>query len=213
MGQYFTNDPNVKSQIRNIDLTFKGKKFDFSSDNGVFSKEKIDQGSIVFLNTLFEKAEIQGKILDLGCGYGTIGLILASFYHEAKFLLVDINTRACALARVNKDKFNLTNVEIRVSDCFDSIQESFDVILINPPIRAGKKVIYKMFLEAYRYLNNNGKLYIVIRKDQGAKSASNYIESVFNNCTMIARDKGYYVYEAIKEFPKQSKFEYKEDLQ
>lgn len=202
MGQYFTNDPKIKSKERVISCNFNGHQFDFISDNGVFSKSEIDQGSLVFLKAIYKFEKLDGKILDLGSGYGTIGLILAHFSKGAKFLLADVNTRACALARENARKFNLDNVEIRESDCFSTIDETFDFILINPPIRAGKKVIYKMFLEAYSHLNANGKLLIVIRKNQGAETASKYIQSVFNNCTLIDRDKGYHIYEAIKEVSK-----------
>lgn len=202
MGQYFTNDPKIRSKERIISCNFKGHQFDFISDNGVFSKSEIDQGSLVFLKAVDKYSQIQGKILDLGSGYGTIGLILAHFYKGANFLLADVNTRACILARENAKNFNLDNVEIRESDCFSSIEETFDFILINPPIRAGKKVIYKMFLESYSHLNANGKLLIVIRKNQGAETASKYIQGVFNNCTLIDRDKGYHIYEAIKEVSK-----------
>ncbi len=212
MGQYFTNDPTIKSKERDISFEFNGKKFDFISDNGVFSKGKIDTGSIVFLNALIKHIYFKGKILDLGSGYGTLGLTLASFYKEAEFLLADVNTRACTLARENAKRFALSNVEIRESDCFSQINEMFDIIIINPPIRAGKKVIYKMFQEAYSHLNINGKLLIVIRKDQGAESASNFIKNVFYNCTLIDRKKGYYVFEAIKEVYKKANTEIKEGL-
>ncbi len=202
MGQYFTNDPNIRSHERIISCYFNETKFDFISDNGVFSKSEIDQGSLVFLKTVTKFYNFQGNILDLGSGYGTIGLILAHFYKRAKFLLADVNTRACALARENAKRFNLSNVEIRETDCFSNITEKFDYILINPPIRAGKKIIYEMFSQAYSHLTADGKLLIVIRKNQGAETASKFIQSVFNNCTLIDRNKGYYIYEAKKELSK-----------
>lgn len=198
LGQYFTNDPKVKSRRKLISFNFFGEQFDFLSDNGVFSKSEIDDGSVVFLKTIIKNRTLQGKILDLGSGYGTIGLILAFFNRAEDFLLADVNSRACVLARENVKRFNLSNVEVRESDCFSNITEMFDFILINPPIRAGKKVIYKMFSEAYEHLDINGKLLIVIRKNQGAETASKYIQSVFGNCTLLDRDKGYHVYEAIK---------------
>ncbi len=201
MGQYFTNDPTIISRERIISFEINGKQFDFISDNGVFSKGKIDTGSAVFLKTIMKNYLLSGKILDLGSGYGTIGLILASFYHDATFLLADINTRACNLARENAKRFKLKNVEIRESNCFSKINETFNYILINPPIRAGKKVIYEMFNKAYEHLEDKGELIIVIRKDQGAESASKYIDSVFNNCKLIDRDKGYYIFKAIKVIP------------
>ena len=213
MGQYFDNDPNVKSNQKIISFTIKDSKFDFISDNGVFSKGKIDDGSIALLKQILKCAEIKGDILDLGAGYGTIGLTLASLYREANFLLIDVNTRACALARMNKSRFGLHNVEIIESNIFDKIQDkTFDIIITNPPIRAGKKVIYNMFEDSYKHLNPNGKLYIVIRKDQGANTASRFIEGVFGNITLLGRDKGYYIFEAIKK-SKLENTENKEDLQ
>lgn len=214
MGQYFDNDPNIKSNQKIISFVLEGHKFDFISDNGVFSKGKIDEGSIVLLKALLKYANLKGNILDLGAGYGTIGLTLASLNREANFLLVDVNTRACMLARENKKRFGLNNVEIIESDCFSSIDErTLDIVITNPPIRAGKKVIYKMFLEAYNHLAPHGRLYIVIRKDQGANTASKYIESVYGNCTLIDRDKGYYIFEAIKEDSVKANTEIKEELQ
>lgn len=214
MGQYFDNDPNIKSNQKIISFVIANKQFDFISDNGVFSKGKIDQGSIVLLKTLIKNATIKGDILDLGAGYGTIGLTLASLYREAKFLLVDINTRACTLARKNMTRMGLDNVKIKESDRFSSINErKFDIVITNPPIRAGKNVIYSMFKEAYEHLAPNGRLYIVIRKDQGANTASKYIESVYGNCTLIDRDKGYHIYEAKKEESVKANTEIKEELQ
>ncbi len=199
MGQYFTNDPNVISKQRIISYHIFDKQFDFISDNGVFSKGKIDQGSIALLKTIIPLNEISGNILDLGSGYGTIGLTLASFFDDAKFTLVDINTRACALARLNLTRMQLKNVEVIESDCFENIKNNiFDVIVNNPPIRAGKKIIYKMFQESYEHLAQNGKLFVVIRKDQGAKTALEFIKSVFGNCKLIAREKGYHILKAIK---------------
>lgn len=214
MGQYFDNDPSIKSNQKIISFVIANKQFDFISDNGVFSKGKIDTGSIVLLKALIKHANISGNILDLGAGYGTIGLTLASLYREAKFLLVDVNTRACTLARMNMSRFNLNNVEIIESNSFSNIDERvFDIVITNPPIRAGKKVIYDMFLKAYEHLAPNGRLYIVIRKDQGANTASKYIESVYGNCTLINRDKGYYIFEAIKEESVKANTEIKEELQ
>lgn len=214
MGQYFDNDPSIKSNQKIISFVINDKQFDFISDNGVFSKGKIDEGSIALLKKLIKYADIKGDILDLGSGYGTIGLTLAFLYREANFLLIDVNTRACALARMNKTRFNLSNVEIVESNSFEKINDrSFDKIITNPPIRAGKKVIYSMFEEAYKHLRINGELFIVIRKDQGANTASKFIESVFGNITLLGRDKGYYIFKAIKRDSDKANTEIKEDLQ
>ena len=197
MPQYFENNDNIKSNKREIFLSLNGQNYSFISDNGVFSKSEIDDGSVALLKVLF-KEKIEGRILDIGCGYGTIGLILAKNYPLSNFVLSDVNMRACALARENCEKWNLKNVCIYESNIFEKVDGLFSVIVTNPPIRAGKKVIYSIFEQSYHHLKQNGALYIVIRKNQGAESAQKFISSIFNNCELLKRDKGFYIYRAIK---------------
>ena len=173
-------------------------KYTFISDNGVFSKGEVDYGSIALLKVLL-KQSFTGNILDIGCGYGTIGLILAKNFPECNFLLSDVNIRACTLARENKKSFGVKNVEIIESDIFQNIDKNFDYIVTNPPIRAGKKVIYSIFEQSYHHLNQNGSLFIVIRRSHGAESAQKFIHSVFGNCELLKKDKGFYVYCATKK--------------
>ena len=110
-----------------------------------------------------------------------------------------MNIRACALARENKKSFGVKNVEIIESDIFQNINKNFDYIVTNPPIRAGKKVIYSIFEQSYHHLNKNGSLFIVIRRSHGAESAQKFIHSVFGNCELLKKDKGFYVYCATKQ--------------
>lgn len=197
MPQYFDNNENLSSRKREISVSIYGHDYSFISDNGVFSKSEIDYGSIALLKVLL-KEKIKGQILDIGCGYGTIGLILAKEISMCNVTLIDINLRACALARENALRWKLNNVRIIESDIFQNIDEEFDVIVTNPPIRAGKKVIYSIFGQSYQHLKQNGSLYLVIRKSHGAESAQKYIKSVFSNCELLERDKGFYIYRAIK---------------
>lgn len=196
--QYFDNNENLISKKREISVLLNDTKYSFISDNGVFSKGEIDYGSIALLKILL-KQKLVGNILDIGCGYGTIGLILAKNFPECNFLLSDVNIRACALARENKKLFGLTNVEIVESDIFQNIDKNFDYIVTNPPIRAGKKVIYSIFEQSYHHLNQNGSLFIVIRRSHGAESAQKFIHSIFGNCELLKKDKGFYVYCATKK--------------
>ena len=196
--QYFDNNENLISKKREISVLLNDTKYTFISDNGVFSKGEVDYGSIALLKILL-KQNFTGNILDIGCGYGTIGLILAKNFPECNFLLSDVNIRACALARENKKSFGLTNVEIIESDIFQNIDKNFDYIVTNPPIRAGKKVIYSIFEQSYHHLNQNGSLFIVIRRSHGAESAQKFIHSVFENCELLKKDKGFYVYCATKK--------------
>ncbi len=197
MPQYFDNVPELSSKKRTVSFSIKGKELSFVSDIGVFSKDKVDEGTIAFLKVLLS-SPLFGKILDLGCGYGALGLTLALFNPDCQFVLADINERALGLAQENKKRLHLENVTCLLSDIYEQITELFHSIVINPPIRAGKKVIYPMFKGAYDHLIDDGSLFIVIRKSHGAHSAADYIRSIFGNCTLLKKEKGYYIYEAKK---------------
>lgn len=198
MPQYFDNNDKLLSKKREINVELEGQNYSFISDNGVFSKGEVDYGSIALLKQIF-KENISGRILDVGCGYGTIGLILAKRFSQGDFVLIDINSRACALARENAKRWKLPNVQVVESDIFENVNGEFDYIITNPPIRAGKKVIYAIFEQSYHHLKQNGSLYIVIRKSHGAESAQRFIQSIFGNCILLKRDKGFYIYCATKE--------------
>ncbi len=198
MSQYFDNDNSVISKERTIELSLYDKNIKFITDNGVFSKNKIDQGSIVLLKAILP-LNLGEKILDLGCGYGAIGLSIASFKQEAHVTCADINTRALTLCEKNARINNLdSRITCLTSDIYENIKGKYDSIVINPPIRAGKKVIYDMFLGAKDYLIDGGSLYIVIRTKQGAESAKDYIAKCFGNITLLEISKGYRIYKATK---------------
>lgn len=173
-----------------------GNLFTFVTDNGVFSKTGIDYGTQVLLETCTEEP-LSGKILDLGCGYGPVGIIIKKLYPQSEVTSVDVNPRAVELTEINAEK-NQVQIHAFVSDGFDQITDAFDTVITNPPIRAGKKVIYKMFEDSYDHLCDHGKLYAVIRRQQGAESAVKKIDSVFHNCEILTRDKGYWVLKAEK---------------
>ena len=198
MSHYFQDDPNLISNIKTINFEVNGISVSLLTDNGVFSKNKVDEGSLAFLKVILP-LDLGNNILDLGCGYGTIGLTLAIAKKEARVTLADVNTRALALCKRNADAYDLgQRVTILQSDIYEKIEGPYDSIVVNPPIRAGKAVTYRMYEEATQYLIDGGSLFIVIRKAQGAESASRYIESLFGNVTLLKRDKGYYIYQAVK---------------
>jgi 16S rRNA (guanine1207-N2)-methyltransferase len=198
MSHYFKDDPNLASNIKEIKFEVNGLIMNLFTDNGVFSKGKVDEGSLAFLKVLLP-LDLGKNILDLGCGYGTLGLTLAMAKKEARVTLADINPRALNMCKRNAELHNLSNrVTILQSDIYEKIEGPYDSIVVNPPIRAGKKVTYKMYEEAKQYLIDGGSLYIVIRKAQGADSASKYIESIFGNIKLLDRHKGYHIYQAIK---------------
>ena len=198
MSHYFQDDPNLVSNIKEISFEINGITMKLLTDNGVFSKNNVDEGSYAFLKVLLP-LDLGNHILDLGCGYGTIGLALAKAHEEARITLADVNPRAVALCERNAGLLNLSpRVTILQSDIYEKIEGPYDSIVVNPPIRAGKKVTYRMYEEAKQYLIDGGSLYIVIRKAQGADSASKYIESIFGNVELLDRHKGYHIYRFIK---------------
>ena len=198
MSHYFENDPNLTSNLRKINFDVNGIKMSLWTDNGVFSKSRVDEGSLAFLKVILP-LNLTGKILDLGCGYGTIGLTIAISNQQARIDLADINTRALALCEKNARELGLSQrVTILQSDIYENIEGPYDSIVVNPPIRAGKRVTYAMYEGAKQRLIDGGSLYIVIRKNQGGPSASEYIESLFGNITLLKKDKGYYIYKATK---------------
>ena len=196
MAHYYDLDPSLDSKERLIEFVISGRKISLLTDNGVFSKSKLDEGSKILIETLLP-LNLAGKILDLGSGYGPIGLSIGLFSKDASITLADVNPRAIALCKKNADLLNLSNrVTCLQSDIYSSIEGKFDAIILNPPIRAGKKVTYTMYKDAKEHLVSGGQFYFVIRKAQGASSASQYVKEVFGNITLLARSKGYHVYKA-----------------
>ena len=197
MSHYFENDSKVKSEERIIAANVAGVNLNFYSDNGVFNKNGVDYGSRLLIEN-FLNNYIGGNVLDVGCGIGVIGVTLS----KAKNInvdMVDVNLRALGLANKNIKLNNLiSEMNVKESDCYSNVDKTYDYIITNPPIRAGKKVVYKILLDAYKYLNDNGELWFVIRKDQGALSSKRDVEEVFGNCSVIEKDKGFFILMAKK---------------
>ena len=196
MSHYFKNDSALKSQKRIIEYNYDQYQFKFNSDNGVFSKSEIDEGSVALIKSTL-KQELKSPLLDLGCGYGTIGIIIKKIINTIDIDMVDINQRAVCLAKENCITNKVEN-NVFESDGFIQINRQYHTILLNPPIRAGKIVIFKMFEDSYHHLLVGGKLLIVMRKSHGAKSAMTKIEELFKNCELLNKDKGYYIFMATK---------------
>ena len=191
MEHYFTNNPTSKSEERLIEYRIKDKIIKFISDNGVFSKGHVDIATNFMLNVITEE-NISGKVLDVGCGYGAIGITLSKFF-DIEVTMLDINERALALANKNVKLNHLENIKIIESDGFEKITDEYDYIITNPPIRAGKAVIYKMYEDAYKHLKNGGKLYLVINKKHGAPSTKEYLTQIFGNCEILDKKTGFHV--------------------
>jgi 16S rRNA (guanine1207-N2)-methyltransferase len=192
MGHYFENNPPKTSQAYTITYRFADRTFTLQASSGVFSKQHLDPGSRLLIHVLLQET-LSGTCLDLGCGYGPVGLTLASLNPQLKWTLADINERAVIDAKHNAQRLGLTDLQIVTSDGFQELTQLFDVIAFNPPIRAGKKTIYRLYQEAKQHLTPNGACYIVIRKDKGAASHETYLLTLFSKVTRRDRDKGYLV--------------------
>ncbi|MBR3357343.1 MAG: class I SAM-dependent methyltransferase [Solobacterium sp.] len=192
MAHYFTDNTDMAENRRVHEVEFGDRIYSFTTDNGVFSKTGADRGSMILLKAVLKGNDVRGDVLDLGCGYGLIGVIVKKEKPDVRVTAADINPRAAELAALNAEASGV-KTDVRVSDSFSQIPEQFDCILVNPPIRAGKQVIYHMFEEAYEHLRIYGTLYTAIRRKQGAESAVRKLEEVFGNCEIVERDKGYWV--------------------
>lgn len=193
MGQYFSND-ELKSDLKIFKTSILGKEYSFYTDNGVFSKEKLDFGTRTLIESL-PLESLTGDILDVGCGYGVIDIILGKIT-QASFEGIDVNKRALHLAEMNKKLNNINNASFYYSNIYENVDKKYDFIITNPPIRAGKEVVYGIVMNARNYLKDNGVLYIVIRKEQGAKSMLRDLEEYYNT-EVINKNKGFFVIKCV----------------
>lgn len=191
---YFTPDPQGKHQLQKLELEILGQKLVFWTDRGVFSKRKLDRGTRLLLESI-DLGEAK-RVLDLGCGYGPIGITLAKLAPHVQFWLSDINKRAVELAQRNAEANGLKNCQVLCGDGFEPFSgERFNLIVTNPPVRAGKKVIYELFAQAKDHLTEGGRLVLVMRTQQGAKSALRKLAEIYPRVEEAERGGGFRVLE------------------
>ena len=187
---YFTAVPGSEHEERSFRAVFAGKVLAFDTDAGVFSKQHVDPGSELLCKSLPD--DLSGDILDMGCGWGAMTVMTLARFPKANMTMADVNERALGLAVSNVQK-NRMQAKAVLSDGFEKIEGLFDAVITNPPIRAGKAVIYKMFEDAKAHLREGGALYLVIRKQQGAPSALKFLKSLYAKAEVIERDGGYWI--------------------
>lgn len=188
MAHYFENDKNLKSEEKKITVYINDQIFNFYTDNGVFSKNTLDFGTRTLLENLPDN--IKGDILDLGCGYGPIGIYLKKIF-DVNVDMIDINLRSLKLTKKNAE-LNKVDINVFESDAYQNVTKKYDYIITNPPIRVGKEKLYQILFDAKQYLKENGQLWFVINKDQGAKSAINDMLKEYKVET-VAKNKGFFI--------------------
>lgn len=194
---YSKTQEGLESNPSEFVFNFREHKFIFHTDSGVFSKNYIDYGSFVMLKN-FEPNTLEYPILDMGAGYGPIGIVISKLY-DKDVVMCEINERAYHLNLKNIKQNNASKAVVYHSDLYEEIQDKvFSSIVTNPPIRAGKKVVYDIYDGAYKHLVNGGELWVVIQKKQGAPSSKAYLEELFGNCVIVEKDKGYYILKCSK---------------
>ncbi|QOS81324.1 class I SAM-dependent methyltransferase [Paenibacillus sp. JNUCC31] len=196
-NHYYSDKPQVAHDRRATEAELRGWKLRFITDAGVFSKNGIDYGSRVLIDAMDLPAG--AHVLDVGCGYGPIGLTAAKLVPDGHVTMIDINERAIELSRENAKANGIMNVTVMQSDLLAEVKkEDYDVVLTNPPIRAGKETVHTIFEQAYRHLKIGGSLWVVIQKKQGAPSAKVKLESLFGRVEEVTKDKGYRIFKAVK---------------
>ncbi|MUG88718.1 methyltransferase [Paenibacillus timonensis] len=194
---YYSNKPTAAHDRKTWDAKLRGQTFRFVSDAGVFAKGGVDFGS----RTLIESMDIpeDAEVLDVGCGYGPIGLAAAKLANRGHVMMIDVNSRAVELAKENAAANGVNNVTITESDLFSAVgNRQFDVVLTNPPIRAGKATVHAIFEGAFERLRSGGSLWVVIQKKQGAPSAKEKLETLFARVEEVTKEKGYRIFKAVK---------------
>lgn len=189
--QYFQPAPQSGHDLKVFSLEFAGRSFSFETDAGVFSRDGLDEGTALLLDTVLP--DLHGRVLDLGCGWGPAGIIALGLKPGLSMVFTDINARAAGLTRRNLARNGLSG-EVFTGDGLERVDGLFDWVLLNPPIRAGKQAVYRLFAESAGRLNPGGRLALVIRKQQGALSARDFLVTVFDDVLLKARKKGYHVY-------------------
>lgn len=210
MEHYYTNNSETENNYKTIDYYINNEKLSFLTNNAVFSKSQIDFGSDLLNKTIldrFNNTDTNKKLIDIGCGYGALGLTLGHFFDNLSLTLVDINERAIELCKHNANELlSHKNFEIVLSNNFENIDNNtntyekttFDIGITNPPIRTGKANIFAIYDGIYNHLNDNGEIFVVIQKKQGALSSKDKLTQLFGNCEIIAKKSGYMILHSIK---------------
>jgi len=191
-NHYFVKRPKSKPDLGVLRTYFRGRLFEFVTASGVFSKTRIDPGTRLLIE--FMTLPERGSVLDVGCGYGPLGIAAATFNPNLKVVMTDVNERAVWLAKENAKRNALQNVKVKQGLLYEPVGDmKFEAILSNPPITAGMKVVEPLITEAPKHLVKDGLLQVVVRSKIGGKRLTNLMNRAFGNVDILARKGGYRV--------------------
>lgn len=193
MEHYFINSQNLKENIKKIDAQVNNINFSFYTDNGVFNKKGLDYGTRILLENI--NLSNKKSFLDVGCGCGPIGLYIGKSSSNNKVDMIDVNEKAISLTKKSIELNKINNINVYLSNIYENVNSKYDAIITNPPIHAGKRVVYDIISNAKDYLNKNGELWIVIRKDHGAKSLIKDFSNIYD-FEIVKKDNGFYILKA-----------------
>jgi len=206
MAQYFDANPEAESSRRIIEYRAEGINFRFNTDTAVFSKSAVDKGTDLLIDTVVKDIRKRGagrdeRLLDLGCGWGVVGIVMKAVFTLFDVTMVDVNSRAVALAKENAGINPKKPDKIVQSDVLSSLgdDELFDIVMTNPPVRAGKKVVFSFYEQAFAHMNEGGSIYVVLQRKQGAESTFKKLSELFGNCETLSIEGGYRVMKSVKE--------------
>ncbi|NVM54556.1 MAG: class I SAM-dependent methyltransferase [Candidatus Helarchaeota archaeon] len=198
---YYTDIPLSKIDIFTIKPFIRNRQYQFKTCSGVFCYKKLDKGTKLLLKNM-QIPENASHVLDMGTGYGIIGIVVATEFPHINVKMIDINRRAVWIARENLKLNNISNAKIYWGDFYDPIKKEkgkFDVILINPPLALGHKKNFQFILNTPNFLKTNGYLYLVVRTRQGAKKISEKMNDTFGNVELLKIHGGYRLYRSQKK--------------
>lgn len=204
MAFYYDSEPTTESNKKIISYRQNGVNFEFTTDTDVFSKSEVDFGSDLMIKAMIEDLKENNikvsSFLDLGCGYGVVGIVMKSVFKAAAVTSVDKNRRAIGLTKENAKNNGTPLKAVLESDCLSAIPEGdvFDVIATNPPVRAGKQTVFQFYEQSYEHMHEGSVIYVVLQRKQGAPSTEKKLTELFGNCVTVDIAGGYRVMKSVK---------------
>ena len=188
-NHYFAAHPKSKMGLGVIRTSLCGKSFEFLTASGVFSKKRVDLGTRLLIESMVLPRE--GYVLDVGCGYG---IAAATFNHDLRVVMVDVNERAVRLARRNVEINNVQNVVVKRGHLYEPVKGVvFNCVLSNPPVSAGMETVKAIICQAPNHMANRALFQIVVKSKVGGKRLLTFFEEAFGNVRVLARKSGYRV--------------------